>query len=239
MNAPHKLPPVVESEVDITTEDPLWYNLVYYFTKAYFTLFHDIRTVDAWRVPSKGPVLLLPNHTSFFDPPVVGVALQRRSFYLARKTLFNNRIFAKLIKSINAIPIDQKSAGWDGIRHSITLLENHKALVVFPEGTRTMDGEMVDFQPGVHLLLKRCPVPVVPVGIAGAHECLPMGRGLRGFSPLGLRHNRQNVVVSFGEPVNGAFLADMPRKEALRRMEVLVKAQVARAREVYKSRQKV
>ena len=95
MNAPHKLPPVVESEVDITTEDPLWYNLVYYFTKAYFTLFHDIRTVDAWRVPSKGPVLLLPNHTSFFDPPVVGVALQRRSFYLARKTLFNNRIFAK------------------------------------------------------------------------------------------------------------------------------------------------
>jgi hypothetical protein len=47
------------------------------------------------------------------------------------------------------------------------------------------------------------------------------------------------VVVSFGEPVNGAFLADMPRKEALRRMEVLVKAQVARAREVYKSRQKV
>jgi 1-acyl-sn-glycerol-3-phosphate acyltransferase len=184
-------------------------------------------------------VLLLPNHTSFFDPPVVGVALQRRSFYLARKTLFNNRIFAKLIKSINAIPIDQKSAGWDGIRHSITLLENHKALVVFPEGTRTMDGEMVDFQPGVHLLLKRCPVPVVPVGIAGAHECLPMGRGLRGFSPLGLRHNRQNVVVSFGEPVNGALLADMPRKEALRRMEVLVKAQVARAREVYKSRQKV
>ena len=82
-------------------------------------------------------------------------------------------------------------------------------------------------------------VPVVPVGIAGAHECLPMGKGLKGFSPLGLRHTRQNVVVAFGEPVDGHTLAEMPLKEALRRMEGLVRAQVTLAREVHKSRQKV
>ena len=239
MNAPHRLPITTEAEVDITTEDILWYNICYYITKACMTLLYDIRSIDAWQVPATGPVLLLPNHTSFYDPPAVGITMQRRSFYLARKTLFKNRFFSKLIKSINAIPIDQRSAGMDGIRHSITLLESQKALVIFPEGTRTMDGEMVAFQPGVHLLLRRCPVPVVPVGIAGAHEALPMGSGLPRFSPLGLRHTKANIVVSYGAPVDGAELAAMPRKEALRRMESLVAAQVMRARKVQQARRKI
>ena len=123
MNAPHRLPITTEAEVDITTEDILWYNICYYITKACMTLLYDIRSIDAWQVPATGSVLLLPNHTSFYDPPAVGITMQRRSFYLARKTLFKNRFFSKLIKSINAIPIDQRSAGMDGIRHSITLRE--------------------------------------------------------------------------------------------------------------------
>ncbi|HZU34410.1 MAG TPA: lysophospholipid acyltransferase family protein, partial [Gemmataceae bacterium] len=85
-----------------------WYELAYVVCWAGFKLGFSLRTEGQQHVPLHGPALLVANHQSFLDPPLVGVAAQRQLCYLARKSLFRHRAFAWLIRSFNAVPIDQE-----------------------------------------------------------------------------------------------------------------------------------
>jgi 1-acyl-sn-glycerol-3-phosphate acyltransferase len=96
--------------------------------------------------------------------------------YLARETLFDFAPFAWLIRSINAIPIDREGFGIAGIKESLRRLKRGEMVLIFPEGTRTPDGQVKQFRPGFTSLAVRSRAAILPVAIAGAFQCWPKTR---------------------------------------------------------------
>src|SRR5262249_22164602 len=136
----------------------LWYEFCYLFSMTAFTLGFSLRTVGRTNVPSSGPALLIANHQSYLDPVLLGLSCLRHLCYLARKTLFRHALFRMLIRSLNAVPIDQDGVGKEGIKTVLEQLRQGRVVVVFPEGERSGDGKMQALKPGIHLLIKRAQV---------------------------------------------------------------------------------
>jgi 1-acyl-sn-glycerol-3-phosphate acyltransferase len=196
----------------------LWHHSLYAWYHALFTLGFSFRARGGHNMPLTGPALLLANHQSYLDPLIVGLVARRPLVYLARKTLFKNRIFAAMIRSLNAVPIDQDGIGKDGIRTILEQLHLGRAVIVFPEGERTPHGEMQPLKPGIQLLIKRTQAPIVPVGIAGAFDAWPRSRPAPMPAPLALPAGAGTIAVSMGEPIDGRHYADMPREQVLREL---------------------
>ncbi len=99
-----------------------------------FSLGYSFRFEGTCHVPKTGPVLVLANHQSYFDPWIVGLAVKRHLTYLARKTLFKNPVFAAIIRTLNAVAIDQEGVGKEGIRTIVHELERSTPSWFFPRG---------------------------------------------------------------------------------------------------------
>jgi 1-acyl-sn-glycerol-3-phosphate acyltransferase len=192
-----------------------WYNLVHSAGMAGFAIGSSFRWKGTHHVPKTGQVLVIANHQSFFDPWIVGMAVKRQLVYLARKTLFKNPLFGAIIRSLNAVPIDQDGVGKEGIKTVLEQLGRGKAVLVFPEGTRTEDGLMHELKPGIHLLIKRAQTPIVPVGIAGAYDAWPIWRGYPIPAPLFLPPGKATMAVVIGRPLDGRHFASLPREQSL------------------------
>jgi 1-acyl-sn-glycerol-3-phosphate acyltransferase len=154
----------------------LWYSFLRMLVQIAAVLLFGVRHSGRKNIPSEGGVLVVPNHQSHLDPPLVGMGCQRHMNYLARKTLFDFTPFAWLIKSINAIPIDREGFGIAGIKESLRRLKRGEMVLIFPEGTRTPDGQVKQFRPGFTSLAVRSRAAILPVGIAGAFQCWPKTR---------------------------------------------------------------
>lgn len=180
-----------------------WYDCVYWSSFTLFTFGFSYRR-DGWgNVPTDGPLLVLSNHQSMFDPVLVGLASRRYLSYLARKNLFEQPVLAPLIRSLNAIPID-RGLGKDGIQAVLDALGQGQAVLVFPEGERTHTGEMQSLKPGVSLLIKRLNCSIIPVGIAGAFDAWGRASTLPQPSPLHLPPEAGTIAVSVGRPIDPA-----------------------------------
>ncbi len=144
------------------------------------------------RVIEEGGALVVANHSSFLDPPMVGIAFRRPIHFFARRGLFRGP-FAWLLPRLGCVPVDSGKNDTSSLKRALALLKGGERLLLFPEGTRSYDGELLPPQPGVGFLIQRCGVPVLPIRVFGAHEALP--RGARFF-----RFHRVEVVV--GEAVD-------------------------------------
>jgi 1-acyl-sn-glycerol-3-phosphate acyltransferase len=144
-------------------------------------------------VPEVGPVILAVNHVSFADPPWIGCVLPRSIYYLARQTLFSNPLFARLIRWFNAVPVDRDSGGAAGLKTTLERLEAGAGMLMFPEGTRSPDGQLLRARPGIGMAVIKSRAPVVPVRIVGGFEA--WGRHSRWPRP-------RRVTVIFGEPMD-------------------------------------
>lgn len=195
----------------------LWYEAIYLISHMACSLGFSLRTEGRDQVPPTGPVLLIANHASFLDPVLIGLATRRHLSFLARKTLFRNPVFGNLIQSLNAVPIDHEGVGKEGLKTTLAHLQKGNAVVVFPEGTRTEDGSMAPFKPGVHLLISRANAAIVPVGIAGVYDAWPVWRPYPIPSPLFLpaRGESGTIAVSVGAPVRSEDYANQPRERVL------------------------
>jgi 1-acyl-sn-glycerol-3-phosphate acyltransferase len=179
----------------------LWYDSVYWSSFTFFTFGFSLR-LQGWRnVPRHGPLLVLANHQSMFDPVLVGLASRRYLSYLARKNLFEQPVLAPLIRSLNAIPID-RGLGKDGIHAVLDALGQGQAVLIFPEGERTHTGEVQPLKPGVSLLVKKLQCPIVPVGIAGAFAAWGRSTPVPRPAPLFLAPEPSTISVSVGEPID-------------------------------------
>ena len=149
-----------------------------------------------------GPLILAPNHASYFDPPAVGCNVPRVTYYLARHTLFAPPIGSWLLPSIGSIPVNQDSPGPSSLKNIFEVLKNKGTLVLFPEGARTMDGDLGKAEPGIGLIAARTGTPVVPVHIIGSRAALPRGGGWRPF---------RTIHVVYGQPM--CFQGDPKNRE--------------------------
>lgn len=192
-----------------------WYEFHYCTMMAAFTLGFSLRSEGSRNVPGSGPVLVIANHQSFLDPLLVGLAVRRQLCYLARKTLFRSRAFGAFLRSVNCVPVDQEGVAKEGMRAVLEHLHNGQPVLIFPEGERTFTGEMLPLRPGVQLLIKRALCPVLPVGIAGAFASFPRTAAAPIPSPLFMPATRGALAVSVGKPIEGKYLAGLPRQELL------------------------
>ncbi|MCC6679644.1 MAG: 1-acyl-sn-glycerol-3-phosphate acyltransferase [Phycisphaeraceae bacterium] len=157
-----------------------WWYFLRCFCWIWFKLCYRYRFTGRQNIPRQGAVLYVSNHQSYLDPIIVGLATNQPFFAMARKTLFRGRFFAWLLRSLSAIPVDQESAGDKGaIKACIEVLNRGERLLIFPEGSRTEDGDTQDFAPGIMLLIRRARPQVIPVAIEGAFEVWPRGSKLR------------------------------------------------------------
>jgi 1-acyl-sn-glycerol-3-phosphate acyltransferase len=193
----------------------LLYEFAYWVIAFALTLLFSLRITGRNNLPRTGPVLIVANHQSFLDPIVVGLATRRHLAYLARKTLFANRLLGPFLRAVNSVPIDQEGVGKEGIRNILTRLQEGWAVLVFPEGERTEDGQFNPLRPGVALLLSRAQVPVVPVGIAGAYHAWPRWRRWPIPSPLFLPATDRTIAAVVGKPRDPASLKGMTREQLL------------------------
>jgi 1-acyl-sn-glycerol-3-phosphate acyltransferase len=187
------------------------YWIIYFVLMAGFSY----RAAGRRNFPRRGSVLVIANHQSFLDPVCVGLAVRRHLYYLARKTLFNNPLFGLWLRTVNCVPIDQEGVGKEGMRNILQRLEAGNAVLVFPEGERSADGQLQALRPGIALLLKRVRAPIVPVGVAGAYDAWPRWRPYPIPAPLFLAPSRRSVAVVVGQPRDPATLDGLSREEML------------------------
>lgn len=135
--------------------------------------------------------LFLVNHQSFLDPLLVAVFLGRPVSYLARDSLFRVPVLGWILRNTHVIPISREAARGGSIRIAIERLNSGFLVGIFPEGTRSADGEVHKFRPGFLALVRRSQQPIYPVGVIGANQVMPRGAWW-------IRPGRIDVV--FGKP---------------------------------------
>lgn len=169
-----------------------WYWSGYHLTSVLARLFFRFRIVHPERRLLTGPVILAMNHQSYLDPPLAGVASGREVTFLARKTLLDVPVLGWLLSKLNVIPVDQEGTDRSALKALIRILRAGDGTVVFPEGARTLDGNLQPVQPGLGFVIAKTLAPVQPMRIFGAHEAMPRGGGR-------FRFHRITIVV--GEPI--------------------------------------
>ncbi|MGF1678674.1 MAG: lysophospholipid acyltransferase family protein [Candidatus Methylacidiphilales bacterium] len=166
--------------------NPVLYWLITGLSTYYFSTYHHLRVEGAEHIPERGGALFASNHTSFFDPPALASASPRSLDFLARKSLFSNRLFGSVIRELNAIPIDQENPDMTGLKTIIKRLKSGRMVVLFPEGARSWDGALQPGQPGIGMVIEKAGVPVVPARFFGMHEAWPRASSFRCFTPVTL-----------------------------------------------------
>lgn len=184
------------------------------------TLFQDLKVYDEKNVPLSGGVVLVSNHQSFVDPIFIAAKLPRVLAFLAKSELFKPWGFRWLIRQCNAFPVKQGAGDVGAMKASIALLQGGKALLIFPEGSRSEDGELAPIAAGSALVIKRAKVPVVPVAIEGAFHVWPKHR---------LLPRTGKVRVKFGEPI---VIHDLDSRAIVGRIEQELKRLIGDLREI-------
>jgi len=128
------------------------------------------RTEGTHHVPMTGGVLLASNHASYVDPPLVGVCLHRELSFLAKRELFRSSLFGKVILSLHAIPINRGGVTHHTLKTVVERLREGRAVLMFPEGTRTKNGRLGVAKAGIGFLAAMSGCPVIPVAITGTYR---------------------------------------------------------------------
>ena len=127
----------------------------------------------------EGPAIMAANHQSYLDPPLVGITCRKELYYLARKTLFQKKLFGPIIARVNARPVDLSRGDISALRTVINLLKEGHRTLIFPEGTRSLTGQIQQARPGIGMIVAKTLAPVVPMRIFGSFEAWPKGGKIR------------------------------------------------------------
>ncbi len=161
-------------------------------------------------LPHDGPLIVVANHQSNADPPLVAgwltPALGRQMHILAKQSLFMWPV-APVIRALGATPVRAGGSDIEAYRVALGILERGEVMCIFPEGTRSADGVLADAKPGVAMLATRSGVPILPVGVSGTDRFL--GRGAR-FPRLGTR-----ITLRVGRPFTLELDPGKPRRAAV------------------------
>ena len=163
-----------------------------------------LRSRGAEHVPASGPVLLVANHASHLDSPLIGAACPRPLSFMAKAELFEVPLFGGLIRRLHAHPLRREGGDAAALRTALRVLKGGGALLVFPEGTRGENGVLGAPKPGAGMLAVLGGAPVIPVYVGGSGRAWPRGRRFP---------RAADVTVTFGPPLPVTAGAHASRKD--------------------------
>jgi 1-acyl-sn-glycerol-3-phosphate acyltransferase len=168
------------------------YRCGWLFFRALFALYFRWRVFNPERVPLAGPVILASNHASYIDPPLVGAGIRRQINYLARDSIFHVPILAAILRSWEVVPVDRDGGTGRGLKDILSRLEEGRAIILFPEGTRSRHGELNPARSGIGLTVVKSSAPVVPARVFGTHDA---------YGPHKRLPRPRRVMVKYGQPL--------------------------------------
>ena len=185
-------------------EMPLVYGLSHYFgCVMHDMLFRgDIHGHD--NLPRTGPCIVAGNHASYLDPAAVGIHIPRTIRVIARKTLWKPGFVSWWLDRMLVVPVD-RDGGSDvkAIKAMLHEIKHNRPIGIFPEGTRSLDGNLLPAKPGAGMFACRTGVPVVPVRIFGAYDALGRSGKLRLFTPVSLVFGKPLLPADYDDPSKG------------------------------------
>ncbi|HEY5893100.1 MAG TPA: lysophospholipid acyltransferase family protein [Chthoniobacterales bacterium] len=196
-----------------------WYFVGYWLSRLFFRVFFRLKIVNRKNLLEDGGVIYAANHASYFDPPVIGVCCRKAIFFLARKTLLNWPVLGPIFPKINVVPVDQERADMSALKTIIKLVREGHRTIIFPEGSRTPDGNLQPAQPGIGLVVAKTLAPVVPMRIFGSYEAFPKGA-------KGIRFTKITVVV--GKPIHFTEADIVGGRDAYQRISERVMTEIAK-----------
>ncbi len=180
------------------------YGFCHYVLRVMFDMFFRGEVIGVENLPQRGGFLLAANHASFIDPPMIGCHLSRQIAYFARKTLWKGGISSWWLDAVGTIPVD-RDGGQDvsAIKRVLKAIKAERGLILFPEGTRTPDGNLQPAKAGVGFIACKTQVPVIPVRIFGSYEAFGKGRGLHLGTPVSVVFGRPIPPAAYDNPQAG------------------------------------
>jgi len=161
-----------------------------FFNSAFRAVF-GFRVFGREKLLLDGPVLVAANHESYLDPPLVGLVYRQQLTMLARKTLFRG-VAGFFYRRWGAIPVDQERPDMSSLKSIVRRIRQGEKVLIFPEGARTLDGELGAAQAGVGLIVAKSGAVVQPMRVRGARAALPRGA---------TRLRRERISVTIGDPI--------------------------------------
>jgi len=189
--------------------------MFYYVVKAIFWLilkiFWRMEIIGIENLPQSGGLIIASNHVSYLDPAVLAASFNRKIYFLTKKEVFKNNFISFLLKNMNALPIDRGKVDMLAFKKAINILREEKVLGIFPEGTRSSNGELQELKLGTIKIAMKTGVPILPVGIIGTHKIYP--RSIK--FPILFKHK---IIVKYGAP---QYLDKLKSRDKVYQMEEL------------------
>jgi len=142
-------------------------------------------------IPQSGGLIIASNHVSYLDPAVLVASLNRKIYFIAKKEVFKNTFVSFILKNLNAFSVDRENVDMLAFKKAINILREEKVLGIFPEGTRSSNGELQELKLGAIKIAMKTGVPILPVGITGTHKIYP--RGVK--FPILFKHK---IIIKYG-----------------------------------------
>lgn len=156
------------------------------FVWSFLKIWHRFSCEGTANIPATGGVIIAANHASFLDPPAIGANVFHRIVrFMARDTLFKPGFPTWLLNRLAVMPISRGKGDLAALKKAIQILKDGGCLGLFPEGTRTLDGNLQPAKGGIGFLIAKAGVPVVPAYLEGTFEAYP--KGGRFLRPLKVR----------------------------------------------------
>ena len=192
--------------------------------KLFLRLWNRLKVYGAKNVPQEGGVLIASNHASFLDPPAVGVGYRARPVhFMARDTLWNSKFGSWWMSKVGCIPVARGTGDLKALKLTIKALKEGKVVSMFPEGTRTEDGNLQKPLGGIGFIVEKSGCVVVPTYIDGSFEAYP--KGAKRIKP-------SKVSISYGKPISQEeFKALGTGREAYEKYADLIMQRIAELRD--------
>lgn len=185
--------------------NPAFYAFTRFVLSRVFRTLYGYEVLGTEQVPLQGGCLIVCNHLSYLDPPVVGSSLPHRQVhFMAKRELFAQRWLGPTIRALGSFPVSRGHADSAAFRAALDLLSEGRVVGIFPEGTRSTGSAMQGWHAGVSLLASKAGVPIVPAAVRNTRRILEERSGFR-------KDPRLPIQVLYGAPI--AVPQGLPRAQ--------------------------
>ncbi len=180
-------------------------------------IFGDWKVEGLENVPPMGPLIVVSNHQSNMDPPILAASIPRPITFMAKRGLFHNPIASRFFTAYGAFPLNESGKDLAALQRGVRLLEQDGVLGIFPEGTRS-PGAMRKAIPGIGLIALRSRAPILPVGIVGTEVIGP---------PWQVAIPRGTFTIRIGQPFTAPYFEGAVARGQLESITTIIMERVA------------